>query len=290
MELMEKLKTPNYLIGYADSRIGGRNENQDAYSSAKTRHGYVVTVCDGMGGGPAGKMAANIATQEIIKGIDDGNTNDTSENIVKKAIIRANLAVMKAIRENPALKGMGSTCTVLLINENSATIAHIGDSRVYQLRGNQKVFRTFDHSIVFDLVRKKVLTEEQARLSSQSNIITKALGASANLDIDTVELPYKTGDRFMLTTDGIHGSMPEPELINLASNKHDDLEVVTDEIASTVEGKGRDTGKRLDNLTIALIETKVTSKLRPKMNKTIKLMIGGAILLIGLMSLLLIII
>ena len=100
---------------------------------------------------------------------------------------------------------MGSTCTVLLINDTSAIVAHVGDSRVYQIRGRNKIFRTFDHSMVFDLVKQKVITEEQARLSAQSNVITRALGIKPDIEVDVVELPYDAGDRFILTTDGIHG-------------------------------------------------------------------------------------
>ena len=176
MDLIQQLNTPDFIVGFAESRIGGRSENQDSYGSAETPYGFVVTVCDGMGGGPGGKTASSIAVKEIILGIKDGNPDDTTVNIVIKAIRRANLAIIEAGKETPALKGMGSTCTILLISTDSAIIAHVGDSRVYQLRGKNKIFRTFDHSMVFDLVKQKVITEEQARLSAQSNVITRALG------------------------------------------------------------------------------------------------------------------
>ena len=71
---------------------------------------------------------------------------------------------------------MGTTVTALLIGRSYALVAHVGDSRIYQLRKGKKVYRSFDHSMVFEMVRKKVITEEQARLSAQSNIIMKALG------------------------------------------------------------------------------------------------------------------
>lgn len=284
MDLIQQLNTPDFIVGFAESRIGGRSENQDSYGSAETPYGFVVTVCDGMGGGPGGKTASSIAVKEIILGIKDGNPDDTAVNIVIKAIRRANLAIIEAGKETPALKGMGSTCTILLISNESAIIAHVGDSRVYQLRGKSKIFRTFDHSMVFDLVKQKVITEEQARLSAQSNVITRALGIKPDIEVDVIELPFDTGDRFLLTTDGIHGAISESELIEMASDKKHALGIVTDEIATTIDGKGRNEGGGHDNLTLAIIETKTNSKLRSKMNKKTKLLLG-AVSLICLLSL-----
>ncbi len=284
MDLVQQLKTPDYLLGFAESRIGGRSENQDSYGCSDTPFGFVVTVCDGMGGGPGGKTASSIAVKEIISGISEGNPDETLTNIIIKAIRRANLAIIEAGHNTPSLKGMGSTCTVLLINEDSATVAHVGDSRVYQLRGKSKIFRTFDHSMVFDLVKQKVITEEQARLSAQSNVITRALGIMPDSEGHINELPYNCGDRFLLTTDGIHGSVSESELIEMTADKKHALGTVTDEIATTIDGKGRNEGGGHDNLTLAIIETQINSKLRPKMNKKAKLLFG-AVALICLLSL-----
>lgn len=284
MDLVQQLHTPDFITGFAESRIGGRSENQDSYGSADTPYGFVVTVCDGMGGGPGGKTASTIAVNEIINGIKEGNPDDTAINILIKAIRRANLAIMEKGQETSALKGMGSTCTVLLISEESAIVAHVGDSRVYQLRGKTKVFRTFDHSMVFDLVRQKVITEEQARLSAQSNVITRALGIKPDIEVDTVELPYEAGDRFVLTTDGIHGSVAETVLIEMASDKKHALGTVTDEIATTIDGNGRRDGGGHDNLTIAIIETNIKSKLKSKMNTKTKFLFG-VVTLICLLSL-----
>lgn len=271
--MIQQLKTPDFITGFAESRIGGRSENQDSYGCSDTPYGFVVTVCDGMGGGPGGKTASSIAVSEVISGIKEGNSDDTATNIVIKAIRRANLAIIENGNVTPALKGMGSTCTVLLISEESAIVAHVGDSRVYQLRGRNKVFRTFDHSMVFELVKQKVITEEQARLSAQSNVITRALGIKPDIEVDVAELPYDNGDRFLLMTDGMHGAVSEPELIEMASDKKHALGTVTDGMATTIDGKGRNEGGGHDNLTIAIIETKINSKLRSKMDKKVKILL-----------------
>ena len=260
------------FIGFAESRIGGRAENQDSYLSKQTERGFVVTVCDGMGGGPGGKTASTIAVNEIIAGIDEANKDEATANVIIKAIRRANMAIIEAGNETPALKGMGSTATVLLLTDQSAFVAHVGDSRIYQFRGRKKVFRTFDHSMVFDLVKQKVITEEQARLSAQSNVITRALGAKPDVEVEVQEVPYLKGDRFLLCSDGIHGSMPEEELIKLATEKGRALGPITDNIATVVDELGRREGGGHDNLTIALVETRINSKLKTTMSKQTKIL------------------
>ena len=229
----------------------------------------------------ASLTASSIAVKEIIDGVMEANDDETPSNVLLKAIHRANLAILSAVEENPRLKGMGTTCTALLINKGSAVVAHVGDSRVYQLRCHRKVFRTFDHSLVFGLVKEKVITEEQARLSDQSNIITRALGLDAKLDIEIAERPYEKRDRFMLCTDGIHGTMPEKELIEKAT-KSKNVGQTVDDIATQVDGEGRRNGGGHDNLTLAIIETKNNSILKEKMSTRNKfILVGIAALLVA---------
>ncbi len=255
------------FVGFAESRIGGRAENQDSYGYKETPLGFLLTVCDGMGGGPGGKTASSIAVEEIITGIDEANDDEEISNIIIKAIRRANMAVIEAANENPSLAGMGSTATVLLLSEQSAFIAHVGDSRIYHIRGGRKIFRTYDHSMVFELVKQKVITEEQARLSAQSNIITRALGMKPDLEVDIVERPYVKGDRFVLCSDGIHGSMPEKELLKMLGNRKISLGALVDDISTCVDNLGRTNGGHHDNMTLAIVETKNNSKLKEKMSK-----------------------
>ena len=258
------------FVGFAESRIGGRPENQDSYGFKETKLGFLLTVCDGMGGGPGGKTASTIAVTEIIAGVEESNEDEEVANILIKAVRRANMAILEAGNQNPPLQGMGSTATVLLLSEKSAYIAYVGDSRVYQIRGGKKAFRTFDHSMVFELVKQKVITEEQARLSAQSNVITRALGMKPDLEVDVLERSYDKGDRVVLCSDGIHGSMPEKELLKLIANRRSSLGAVVDDIATYVDNLGRSNGGHHDNLTLAIIETKINSKLKEKMSRLAK--------------------
>lgn len=270
----------NLLCAFAESRVGGRSENQDNFGWLDTSIGYVVTVCDGMGGGPGGKTASTIAVDEILAGIAEASHDEDVPNIIIKAIRRANMAIIEAGNRNKALKGMGSTATVLLVSEKSAFIAHVGDSRVYQLRGHRKVFRTFDHSMVFEMVEQGVITEEQARLSAQSNVITRALGVKPDVEVEIHEVAYEKGDRFMLCSDGIHGALPEKDLLKMATNKRRKLGVITDDIATCIDNIGRSSGGGHDNLTLAIVETSINSKLKPKMSKQVRTLLAGLVALV----------
>ena len=276
MELQNLFPADGHLLtAFAESRIGGRQENQDSYGCCKTRYGYLFTVCDGMGGGPGGKTASAIAVKEIVDGIANAESDEAVPNIIIKAIRRANMTIIERGDEDAAFKGMGATATVLLVSEQSAFVAHVGDSRVYQIRRRHKVFRTFDHSLVFEMVSQKVITEEQARLSAQSNVITRALGVKPDLEVDITELPYERGDRFMLCTDGIHGSMPEKELVRMVSDHSGTLGALVDDVATCVDNIGRSSGGGHDNLTLAMIEMHINSKLKEKMSIKVKAIIGS---------------
>ena len=96
MELQNLFSTDSdFLAAFAESRIGGRKENQDSYGCKKTKYGYLFTVCDGMGGGPGGKTASSIAVEEIIDGIANAENDEAVANIIIKAIRRANMAIIE---------------------------------------------------------------------------------------------------------------------------------------------------------------------------------------------------
>ena len=256
-------------VGFVDSRQGGRAENQDTCGYADTPLGLLVVVCDGMGGGPSGKAASSTATDVIIQTVRSGKSSDSPLTVLQQAIKMANQALISEIQKKPALRGMGTTVTALLINEYSAIAAYVGDSRIYQFRRGHKKFRTFDHSMVFEMVKNGTINEEQARLSEQSNMITKALGANSDIEADIVELPYEKGDRFMLCTDGIWGMFPERKLIDIVAGTPS-LGGAVESIVIRVDEEGIANGGKHDNLTVALIETNFNSILKEKMSTKIR--------------------
>ena len=122
------------------------------------------------------------------------------------------------------------------------------------------------------MVKKKVITEEQARLSAQSNIIMRALGIKPDVEVDVFELPYNKGDRFILCSDGFWGAMPEPEFIGYLS-KSNGIDRILESTSNAVEAIGRKKGGDYDNLTAAIIEMNQNSKLKPKMTKLAKILL-----------------
>ena len=290
---MEEITTSYPAVGYAESRIGGRSENQDTCAFTDTPVGLLVLVCDGMGGGPGGKTASMIAAAVITERMKKVKRVEDAEVKLTAAIAAANAAIMEAtgqesplaakfpdkkflpegMKIRPELKGMGSTVAALLLTKDYALIAHVGDSRVYQLRRRKVVHRTTDHSRVMLRVLRGDISEEEARTSSDSNIITQALGHSgANMHSDVTKVPYMKGDRFVLCSDGVWGAFPQPELIAmLTSNKN--ARGTVDSTVISVDDAGRQAGGTHDNLTLALIETTTNSTLPVKMNKTTKLMV-----------------
>lgn len=205
----------------------------------------------------------------MSKPVSEDDIEDDNKSTLIQAVSSANAALLAIQENNPGLRGMGTTVTALLINEEKATIAYVGDSRIYQIRKGRKIFRTFDHSMVFEMVKKKIITEEQARLSAQSNIILRAVGQKPDLDVDAFDLPYDKGDLFLLCTDGVWGTMSEKELIKRVSERQHP-KVVTETLAMNIHNDALRAGGKHDNLTAALVKTTKDSKLRSKMEDKIK--------------------
>lgn len=256
---------------YIQSLIGGRSENQDYAGVMDTNVGTVVVVCDGMGALNGGSTASKIAVTTVIEYVAGAQADFPVTEVLKSAVIRANDAILDAAENDEELAGMGTTLTAVIINDDCATVAYVGDSRVYQLRGKEKVFRTFDHSLVFQSVKVGLITEEQARLSSQSNVITKALGIGRDLEVEVFELPYLSGDRFVLCTDGFWGAMPEKEFIaKIARGK---LAHILEKTAIQIDLMGIRHGSHHDNLTAAMFDVKKDSKRKVKMSTKHKILL-----------------
>ena len=259
-------------LGFVDSRIGGRKENQDSAGFRETELGSLIVVCDGMGGMQGGSVASQLAVQTILETVALADKKTNPKTVLIQAIKNANAAIIEHGQNNPNLRGMGTTATVLLLTPYSALTAYVGDSRIYQLRNGKKIFRTFDHSMVFEMVKKRIISEEQARLSAQSNVILKALGVNADVEVEIAERPYKKGDRFVLCSDGFWGAMPEEEFVRhlVESNP---IDKILESTANVVESIGRNSGQEFDNLTAAILEMSSNSILKEKMNRRAKMII-----------------
>lgn len=271
---MFQILSQKYRIsGVAVTKQGGRPENQDDLGWAETPLGFLLVVCDGMGGGPGGKTASYIAKTEMMAVMMNSSHQASCVDALKKAVSQANEAIYRKMDEVHSLRGMGSTLVALLVNEHSAFVVHLGDSRCYQIRNGRIHYRSADHSLVGEMVRNKALTEEQARQSPQSNIIMRALGNTSNHAPEIVELPYRKGDRFLLCTDGVWGIMPHEQLVQRLTSMQD-LESLASNLSAEIDQTGFALGGHHDNHTLAVVEMNNNSILKGKMEKISKIAIA----------------
>lgn len=283
-QIMVKITSSLFsLTGFAETRQGGRPENQDDFAFSDTPLGFLVVVCDGMGGGPGGKTASSVAKAEIVRSLMHATPQMSISEALCQAAAAADSALKAYIARDQRLAGMGSTFVAILIRQSSAIIAHAGDSRCYRLHRGRMVFRTHDHSLVGELVRKRSLTEEQARTSPQSNLITRGLGSVSNTQPDVDIVPYCRDDRFVLCTDGVWGIMEQSQLLSRfreMKNLSTDVLRMADEIDRIGFGQGG----HHDNHTFVVIDMEANSTLKDSLSLRLlqprMLMIASALALL----------
>lgn len=259
LEAPQKIADTRICIAVGQSGIGGRSENQDFYGGAFKGDCVILTVCDGMGGMNGGQTASRIAVAEILQTAYDTPQSKWGPKLIEKAVGNANAAIYRKSVAEPSLRGMGTTTTVLMLTPEAAFLTHVGDSRIYQLRKGKKVFRTFDHSRVFEMVAQNMISEEQARTSSFSNVITRALGIRPSVEMKVEKVPYRKGDRFILCCDGIWNCEPEPQILEYFSKEDLPLREVKF-LCATVNGIGEGTGGNHDNLTAIVADMSSNSE------------------------------
>lgn len=279
---MLEINTKYDFRAVADTRIGGRAENQDSFGYDDTPLGLLLVVCDGMGGGPSGKTASMLVAQTVVGEIKSCSADMHPINAVEKAVKSALKVLGEAQASTPSNAGMGTTLAMILISEQSAIVAHVGDSRVYQFRHGRRVFRTIDHSQIYEILKPRTYAqEEEARLAPNSNIITRALGPIGDVKADIVELPYEKGDRFVICTDGIWGMLTGKELVKLTARTKSILGAVQATIL-TVDERGVAEGNHHDNMTLAILETQRNSKLKQAMSTKVRNIIIALCIICGI--------
>ena len=179
-----------------------RTSNEDSFGIFDG----VYVVADGLGGHAAGEVASRMvvaAVEELAR-----------RGALIAAVQDANARVRRAAEENPAYEGMGSTATVLRLDEAAgmAYYAHVGDSRLYLLRNNVLRQVSRDHSYVEELVAQGRISEDEAQHHPRKNLLMRAVGADAALDVDGDAFPLLPGDRFLLATDGLTNMVADEEL------------------------------------------------------------------------------
>ena len=217
-----------------------RKNNQDAVILGNGLAG----VADGMGGHKGGEIAS--------AGLRDGLLRETKDCLpdaekLQQAVSAANRELWEQQEKDISLSGMGTTLTVIWPDEKEMIIGQVGDSRAYLLRNDELIQVTEDHSMVADMVRKGVLTEEQAACHPMRNYITRAVGTEETIAVDITTHDRKQGDRWLICSDGMYGMVSKDELCRLI--KTGNLEETAEHmLRAALEGGGK------DNISLVLLQ------------------------------------
>jgi len=234
-----------------------REHNEDCFL-IMPENGFAL-LADGMGGHLAGEVASAMAVdqvaQHLMNSLPAGKSrkkkHDPSPDsaLLTDAIKAANRAIHESSIHRPEQAGMGTTIVAVTFRNNHLTVAHVGDSRLYRYRDGQLSQVTEDHSMVQELLRRGLITPEEARTSANKNLVTRALGVDPVVEVDVREQPVEKGDLYLLCSDGLNDVLTDEEIAAVIAAS-DDLEAVTGNLVSEVNARGGP-----DNVSIVLVRT-----------------------------------
>jgi len=209
-----------------------RDHNEDCIEARPEIGLYVLA--DGMGGYNAGEVASGMATSLIADGLMEAwrpaevdrmrreDAKALSERLIQEQVARANNAIFTTSQNNPECAGMGTTLVVCHFYDDFVTVAHIGDSRLYRLRGEAMEQVTRDHSLLQEQLDSGLITPEEAKLSQNKNLVTRALGIDPTVDPEVHVYETQVDDTYLLCSDGLSDMVEDEEirltLMTLRSN------------------------------------------------------------------------
>lgn len=223
-----------------------RPQNEDSYVDMPQLG--LFAVADGVGGANAGEVASQMAVEIISEAFASLRPGDDAEQRMRAAITQANSAIHQMSSDIPQLSTMATTIVALHISDNIATIGHVGDSRLYRVDEKGNLYReTRDHSVVEEEVRAGRLSPDQAAVHPQRNVISRALGAEAGVEVDLKTLMFSAGTSFLLCSDGITRHITDLEISQLLMSP-----LEADEVCHTMKSLCYERGAE-DNLTAVVV-------------------------------------
>jgi serine/threonine protein phosphatase PrpC len=220
----------------------------------------LVALADGMGGYKAGEVASGIAVRTLMSLLKDAvEREDLTRRddqsglsrpgiLLRDAIHRANKIIYQTARSQTNCEGMGTTVVAGLFFDDTLTIAHVGDSRMYRMRGGELSQVTQDHSLLQELVARGFYTPEEAQRAAAKNYVTRALGVEPTVEVDVTEIPVQKGDVFLLCSDGLSDMVEDEDIQLTISTFGANLETLARQLVLL----GNDNGGR-DNISIVLV-------------------------------------
>jgi protein phosphatase len=237
-----------------------RSHNEDAvYTNAACG---LAILADGMGGYNAGEVASGMATtllgSELEKAFQktpphqlDASGKMHAHNVLEAEIARANTAIYQAAQSQPQYAGMGTTLVMAVFYDNMMTVAHIGDSRLYRLRGEDFQAITRDHSLLQEQIDSGMITPEQARHSQNKNLVTRALGVDPAVEPEIHDYDVQPGDIYLLCSDGLNDMVEDDEIAMTLSALSANLGLCATQLVQMAN----DNGGR-DNVSVILVRVK----------------------------------
>ncbi len=210
-----------------------RTANEDSYFARAP----VFAVADGMGGAQAGEVASRIAAGAFEPGVEP---EEAGEGQLEQIVQGANREIHELAQRDSSRAGMGTTLTAALVQDDEVSFAHVGDSRAYLFRDGELKRLTKDHSLVEELRRQGRLTDEQAEEHPQRSIITRALGPEAEVNVDTMTFPARSGDVFLICSDGLTTMVNEEEIKRILTESRSLRAGVSNLVDAANRAGGRD--------------------------------------------------
>lgn len=198
----------------------------------------LLVVADGMGGHNAGDFASRFVVESLKEDLKL-SAEDGPEAMIRKAIQNANHRLIEVAKQNVRLEGMGTTLVVATVIEHTLYFANIGDSRLYLLNDNIKQLSK-DHSFVQEMVRLGGINAEEAKHHPDKNIITRAVGAKKNVEIDFFEYRIQKGDMILMCTDGLSNMIEDDEMHRIVKSSRDIVEAATRLVDRANDNGGND--------------------------------------------------
>jgi PPM family protein phosphatase len=218
-----------------------RRRNEDAYVVEPP----LFAVADGMGGAQAGEVASRLAAAAL----KESGAGEGGERRIYSLIQEANRRIYDRSNEDPNASGMGTTMTVALVEDGQVAFGHVGDSRAYLIRSGSMEQLTEDHSLVAELMRSGKLSPEEAETHPQRSVITRALGTDPDVDVDTFTIAARTGDLFLLCSDGLTTMVPNETILDLVERHRGDMDKALRALVNAANKGGGE-----DNITVVAFE------------------------------------
>jgi protein phosphatase len=215
--------------------------------------GSLLVVCDGMGGHSAGEVASNMAVDVITRVYYDDP--DDAQTALTNAFEKANREIYEASTKDESRKGMGTTGTALVLRKGRAFAAHVGDSRIYLIRNEQIYVMTQDHSEVMEMVKRGLLTLDEARHHPDKNVILRALGSHPEVEVSTWDAPFplREDDVFLLCSDGLYDLVEDDEIRRLVISV--DPQPACESLIALAKERGGH-----DNITVGIVKVRGESQ------------------------------